>query len=110
MNFALKQIRRYAQAALGIILRHPLVGTSIIPVLPDGRVVLVQRRDNGKWSLPGGMLDWGENLPTCIRRELKEETGLDLITTLNPIAIQGFTVFASLLRLKSQVNLRFKMN
>ena len=49
----MKQLQRYAQAALGAIFRHPLTGTSIIPVLSDGRIVLVQRRDNGKWSLPG---------------------------------------------------------
>ena len=75
----MQQIWRYLQAALGIIFRHPITGTSIIPLLPDGRIVLVQRRDNGKWSLPGGVVDWGEDIPSTVRRELAEETGLDLI-------------------------------
>lgn len=73
------QIWRYIQAAVGIIFRHPITGTSIIPVLPDGRIVLVQRRDNGKWSLPGGIIDWGEDIPASVQRELAEETGLDLV-------------------------------
>ena len=73
------QVKRYVQAALGLIIRHPIAGTSIIPILPDGRIVLIQRRDNGKWSLPGGMIDWGEDIPTSIQRELAEETGLDLV-------------------------------
>ncbi|HEY9631179.1 MAG TPA: NUDIX hydrolase [Coleofasciculaceae cyanobacterium] len=73
------QVKRYVQAALGLIIRHPIAGTSIIPILPDGRIVLIQRRDNGKWSLPGGMIDWGEDIPSCIQRELAEETGLDLV-------------------------------
>ncbi|MBW4659093.1 MAG: NUDIX hydrolase [Drouetiella hepatica Uher 2000/2452] len=73
------QVKRYVQAALGLIIRHPIAGTSIIPILPDGRIVLIQRRDNGKWSLPGGMVDWGEDIPTSVQRELAEETGLDLI-------------------------------
>lgn len=73
------QLWRYLQAAIGIIFRHPIAGTTIIPVLPDGRIVLVQRRDNGKWSLPGGIIDWGEDIPTTVQRELAEETGLDLI-------------------------------
>ncbi|MBI4782079.1 MAG: NUDIX hydrolase [Oscillatoriophycideae cyanobacterium NC_groundwater_1537_Pr4_S-0.65um_50_18] len=73
------QVKRYVQAALGLIIRHPITGTSIIPILPDGRIVLIQRRDNGKWSLPGGMIDWGEDIPTTIQRELVEETGLDLV-------------------------------
>lgn len=75
----MNQLWRYVQAAIGVIVRHPLTGTSIIPVLPDGRIVLVQRRDNGKWSLPGGMVDWGEDVPTTVRRELAEETGLELV-------------------------------
>jgi ADP-ribose pyrophosphatase YjhB (NUDIX family) len=61
------------------VFRHPITGTSIVPVLPDGRIVLVQRRDNGKWSLPGGIVDWGEDIPSAVRRELAEETGLSIV-------------------------------
>lgn len=68
----------FGQTVLGIIFRHPVTGTSIIPVLPDGRIVLVRRRDNGKWGLPGGMVDWGEDIPATVRRELVEETGLEV--------------------------------
>lgn len=70
--------RRFGQAVLGVIFRHPITGTSIIPILPDGRIVLIRRKDNGLWSLPGGMVDWGEDVPQTIHRELKEETGLEL--------------------------------
>ena len=67
------------QTVLGLIFRHPVTGTAVIPVLPDGRIVLIRRRDNGRWGLPGGMVDWGEDIPTTVRRELAEETGLDLV-------------------------------
>jgi len=70
---------QFVQTVLGIIFRHPITGTSIIPILPDGQIVLVKRRDNGKWSLPGGMVNWGQNLATTVERELAEETGLELI-------------------------------
>jgi 8-oxo-dGTP diphosphatase len=39
--------------------------------------VLLQRRaDNGLWGLPGGILEPGEDILACARRELCEETGL----------------------------------
>lgn len=68
----------FIQSVLGIIFRHPVTGTSIIPVLPDGRIVLIQRSDNRKWALPGGMVNWGETIETTLHRELKEETGLHI--------------------------------
>ena len=69
---------RFISTVLGIIFRHPVTGTTIIPVLPDGRIVLIQRSDSGKWGLPGGMIDWGEDIPNAACRELEEETGLKL--------------------------------
>lgn len=68
----------FTQTVLGILFRHPVMGTSIIPILPDGRIVLIRRRDNGLWGLPGGMVNWGEDIPTTVERELAEETGLQL--------------------------------
>jgi 8-oxo-dGTP diphosphatase len=70
---------RFISTVLGIIFRHPITGTTIIPVLSDGRIVLVQRSDTGQWGLPGGMVDWGEDIPTATSRELSEETGLQLV-------------------------------
>lgn len=74
---------RFISTVLGIIFRHPVTGTTIIPVLPDGRIVLIQRSDSGKWGLPGGMIDWGEDIPHAASRELEEETGLKLIKIKN---------------------------
>lgn len=40
------------------------------------RVLLQRRLDNGLWGLPGGILEPGESILDCARRELHEETGL----------------------------------
>ncbi|NMF84094.1 NUDIX hydrolase [Nodosilinea sp. P-1105] len=64
---------------LGLLLRRPILGTCVIPILPDGTLVLVLRRDNNRWSLPGGIVDWGETVTTAAARELKEEAGVDLV-------------------------------
>ncbi|MGK7911891.1 MAG: NUDIX domain-containing protein [Synechococcus sp.] len=76
---SMSQLWRIGRTLLGVLLRRPLPGTTIIPVLPNGRIVLVQRRDTRQWALPGGLVDWGEDIATAARRELHEETGLDIV-------------------------------
>ena len=62
------------------IVRHP-GAVAIVPVLPDGRVVLVRqyRYAAGKplLEIPAGTLEGGEDPLECARRELKEETGYE---------------------------------
>ncbi len=75
----MSRLWQIVRTVLGLIIRHPVTGTSIIPILPDGRIVLIQRRDNGLWGLPGGIVDWGEDVTTAVKRELAEETGLEVV-------------------------------
>ena len=59
---------------------RPIVGIGAA-IVDGGRVVLIRRRYEplaGQWSLPGGTLELGETLAAAVRREMLEETGLDV--------------------------------
>jgi 8-oxo-dGTP diphosphatase len=74
--------------------KHPLIGVGAI-VLRRDRVLLVQRGKEplkGSWSLPGGLLETGESLAEGIRREVREETGLEV----RPLA--AFEIFERIMR------------
>jgi ADP-ribose pyrophosphatase YjhB (NUDIX family) len=47
----------------------------------DGNILLLRRKDNDKWTMPGGTLDYGESLTDCAIREVREETGLQIRIT-----------------------------
>jgi len=60
---------------------HPLIGVSAIIFDQDERVLLIRRGKppaSGFWHVPGGKLEAGESLVEGVRREVKEETGLDV--------------------------------
>ena len=39
---------------------------------------MLKCKDNKKWTLPGGNLNFGESLTDCAIREIMEETGVDI--------------------------------
>jgi 8-oxo-dGTP pyrophosphatase MutT (NUDIX family) len=47
-----------------------------IVVNDQGQILLIQRTDNGNWSLPGGAMDLGESIRQAAIRETLEETGI----------------------------------
>jgi ADP-ribose pyrophosphatase YjhB (NUDIX family) len=56
----------------------PLHSVSVAGVVidEDDRVLLIQRRDNGHWEPPGGVLEPDETFEQGVIREVQEETGL----------------------------------
>ncbi|MEW2136226.1 NUDIX domain-containing protein [Streptomyces sp. NPDC005409] len=60
---------------------------SIVPavtafVLNDaGEVLLERRSDNGRWGMPGGVQEIGENIAGTVVREVLEETGIHVEVT-----------------------------
>jgi 8-oxo-dGTP pyrophosphatase MutT (NUDIX family) len=59
-----------------------LLAACVLVLDGDGRVLLLRygagQPGAGQWWLPGGMLDHGEDPWTAARREMREETGIEL--------------------------------
>ncbi len=79
LHFMIHRFSQFVFTVLGIIFRHPVTAATVIPILASGDIVLVRRRDNGRWGLPGGIIEWGEVIAATAKRELREETGLELL-------------------------------
>ena len=59
---------------------RPIVGVGAV-VFKGEQVMLIRRGKaprKGQWSLPGGGVELGETTSDAIRREIQEETGLDV--------------------------------
>jgi 8-oxo-dGTP diphosphatase len=60
--------------------QHPVVGVGGV-VIDDDRALLIRRGTaplKGEWSIPGGTLELGETVLGGVKRELGEETGLEV--------------------------------
>ncbi|MFO0910563.1 MAG: NUDIX hydrolase [Isosphaeraceae bacterium] len=71
---------------------RPAVTVDLVVFSDSGamlRILLIRRKHEpftGKWALPGGFLDLDETAEHAARRELQEETGVELST---PISFLG---------------------
>lgn len=70
-------------------MKSPRIGSAAIVFDGAGRILLGRRAKDpgrGEWVIPGGKIEYGETIAEAARRELKEETGLD-ITVLGRVGI-----------------------
>lgn len=59
---------------------RPFLGVGAL-IFESGKLLIVERAGEpfkGYWSLPGGILETGEKLGEGVRREVREETGLEV--------------------------------
>lgn len=58
----------------------PFVGANAA-VFQNGRILLIQRRDDQLWAMPGGLVEIGESPSAAAVRETTEETGVQVTAT-----------------------------
>ena len=72
--------RLVCQSCQRVTYRNPAVGVAV--VLMEGDRVLLGRRSRGlyagRWCIPCGYVEWDEDIRTAARREMLEETGLEV--------------------------------
>jgi 8-oxo-dGTP diphosphatase len=70
--------------------RYDNRGVTIDAVIIRGSKVLLIKRgvepDKGYWGTPGGYVDWDESVEDTVKREVKEETNLD-VTSLKLVGL-----------------------
>src|ERR1700686_4860111 len=74
--------------------KRPILGVGAI-IIQAGCVLLVERGREplkGYWSLPGGAIEAGESLVEAVRREVLEETSLEI----EPLSV--FEIFERITR------------
>jgi 8-oxo-dGTP pyrophosphatase MutT (NUDIX family) len=64
---------------------HHSVSVAGVVIDEKGRTLVIQRRDNGHWEPPGGVLERDESIIEGLLREVWEETGL----IVEPLALTG---------------------
>jgi 8-oxo-dGTP diphosphatase len=61
--------------------KTPALTTDCVVFDPRGRLLLIRRKNPpcaGAYALPGGFVDIGETVEDACRREVREETGIEL--------------------------------
>jgi ADP-ribose pyrophosphatase YjhB (NUDIX family) len=61
--------------------KHPLPTVDVIIEMSDGIVLIRRRHPPDGWAIPGGFVDAGERVEDAARREMREETALDVELT-----------------------------
>lgn len=67
----------------------PIV-TRTNPETGNLEMLAIQRKDNSQWAIPGGMVDFDEDIFETLRREVKEETGANINFEDAEIILRGY--------------------
>lgn len=77
-------IRQYCRHCEKTVYKNPTVGVAVV-LMENSNILLVKRIGSyeGKWCIPCGHVEWGEDIRNAAKREFQEETGIDV--TVGPV-------------------------
>lgn len=55
-----------------------IIATRAVVFDESGCLLLIRRRDNGRWAMPAGAMELDESIYDCVVREVLEESGLQV--------------------------------
>jgi 8-oxo-dGTP diphosphatase len=71
-------------------MERPKIGIGVM-IFNEQEVLMMKRKGShgeGSWCFPGGHLEYGETFRDCARREVREETGLEVyLDSYNPVFV-----------------------
>lgn len=102
--------KRLVCSNCGFVVYQNPVPTVLAYISKGDKVLLVKRAINpykGYWDLPGGFVELGQTIESALKREIKEELGVE-INTMS--FISSFTAYYQIKHMKEEVvNLIFKV-
>ena len=79
LNCQLKTQRQDYYHQENMPLANSMKPAASVAILHEDKILLLQRKDNDKWTLPGGVMEMNENLVDCAIREVQEECGIEVV-------------------------------
>lgn len=74
-----KGVIGYLEHIVEKLQKGPFITVDCLIDIEGGIVVIRRKNPPFGWALPGGFVDYGESLEEAVKREMKEETGLELL-------------------------------
>ncbi|WP_105619656.1 NUDIX hydrolase [Vallitalea okinawensis] len=68
----------------------------------NNEILLVKHQHHGVWTVPGGQVEFGENLMDALKREIKEECGVEVLVnklicvSSNTCTYQGYNGYGTI--------------